>query len=92
MSKKRKEAAVAELDDGAEIAEVAMAVPLAEARPEVYCRRHVDARLNHSQATTLQRIQLALDAKQARTADGRRVISPADALKWLLEEIGMKAE
>jgi len=66
----------------------ALYVPLAAAKLEnCYIGTHVEARLSHDQALTLRRVHLALDARGARLANGRRVIHVADAVKWLLEQI-----
>jgi hypothetical protein len=73
----------------AKIKTVVIEVPLVDADlAEAYLSRHVEARLSRDQAENLRKLFLALDAGGARLANGRRVIRAADALKWLLEQIG----
>jgi hypothetical protein len=56
-----------------------------------YISCHLDVRLTRRQGDTIRRIQLGLDAAGARLANNRRVVTQADAIRWLLEEIGREA-
>lgn len=56
-----------------------------------YVSRHVDARLDRRQGAALRRLQDGLDRAGRRLANGKRVISTADAVRWLLEQIDPKA-
>ena len=51
---------------------------------------HLDVTLPPPSATTLRRIAIALDRRQARTSDGQRVVKPMQALRWLLEQATIK--
>ena len=63
-------------------------VPLFDGPLTGYVSRHADARLHHSQARTMRRLWLALDERGERLANGKRIHSQADALRWLLERVG----
>lgn len=64
-----------------------LAVPLGEIPAGVYVSKHVEAQLDGPQAATLRRVLAGLDRDGARLANGRRVTSSADAVRWLLENI-----
>jgi hypothetical protein len=67
-----------------------LTVPVA--RPDLdncYISRHCEVRLSPQQARTLRCVLLGLDAAGERLSNGRRVATPADALRWLLEKIGI---
>lgn len=53
-----------------------------------YRSRHVEARLDGAQAETMKRLFRGLDQVGARLANGRRVGSNADAVRWVLEQVG----
>ena len=64
-------------------------VPLSPSALEgCYISNHVDVRMTIAQATVLRRLHLALDTSEARLANDRHIASTADAVRWLLEEIG----
>ena len=50
-------------------------------------RVHIDTHIDAGQATCLRRIYTKLDAMQATTKSGKRVIGYNDAIKWLLEQL-----
>lgn len=52
-----------------------------------YVPQHVQTQLDHRQGSNLGRLFRALDAAGTRTANGRRVASKSDAIRWLLEQI-----
>lgn len=47
---------------------------------------HVDTKLTPKQSQALRAIAAGLDRAQARLENGGRVVSPNDALKFLLEQ------
>jgi peptidoglycan hydrolase-like protein with peptidoglycan-binding domain len=62
-------------------------VPLADI-PVSYLQRRIDLRkLTGRQSLAVRQLQEALDARGVRLANGSRISNPANALKWLLEEI-----
>lgn len=61
--------------------------PLALLRDEGYVSPHIEARLDPEQAQTLRRLFEALDEEGQRLKNGRRVVSNADVVRWLLEAI-----
>ena len=62
-------------------------VPLADI-PVGYLRRRVDVRqLTKRQSLAVRQLQEALDARGVRLANGSRIGNPANAIKWLLEEM-----
>ena len=72
------------------ILEVAITVPISDVSLDnCHIRTHIDVQsLSRNQGTVLRRLQLALDNRGAKLANGRRVVTPPDAIRWLLEEIG----
>lgn len=69
---------------------IEVAVPIADFPIGAYVTRHVEVQLDERQATTLKRLLAGLDRAGRRLANQRRVQSHADALKWLLEELGAR--
>jgi hypothetical protein len=68
-------------------------VPLCDVRPDgPGVVEHIEARLERQQAVVLRRIFVALDASGIRLRNGRRVITTADAVRWLLEQIPAELE
>lgn len=58
-----------------------------------YRKRHLNmVRLTPLQAKALAAVQLAADREQATLANGARVVSAPDALRYLLERIGSEIE
>ncbi len=54
---------------------------------------HVDAQLRDQQdREALMQMRAGLDAMGARTRDGRRVVSYADTIRWLIQEVGKRLE
>jgi len=66
-------------------------IPLAEQRSG-YCARHVDVQLSGAQPETLRRIVDGLDASQARLKNGKRVTTPAEAVRWLIEQVEVQSD
>jgi len=66
---------------------VLIEVPIAEVPPATW-GLHVNTHLTPEQSHALRRVTAALDEHMARLSNGRRVINPCDALKYLLEQIG----
>ena len=64
--------------------------PLGEIKPDSHVSRHVDSRLTAAQGLALKRLVAGLDASHARLANGRPVVTGAEAMRWLLEQIGEK--
>ena len=56
---------------------------------DCYISGHVDVRMTSRQGVALRRLCLALDAQNVCLANGRRAVTAADAVRWLLEEIGV---
>jgi hypothetical protein len=52
-----------------------------------YVSRHVDCQLSHAQARTLRELVEGLMDAQARLANGRRVTTSADAVRYLLDQL-----
>lgn len=48
---------------------------------------HINTRLSAGQTNALRSVTAALDQRQATLANGKRVVNPADAIKYLLEQI-----
>ncbi len=49
--------------------------------------RHVEAQLDTAQADALKRAFVGLDEAGARLANGRRIASNADVVRYMLEQI-----
>lgn len=62
-------------------------VPLGEIGPG-YRSRHIETYLTPDQTETMQRLVVALRDRRTTTANGREIRSAADAVRWLLEQIG----
>lgn len=62
-------------------------LPLATFRPEVYLHSHVEVRLDPPQQVALRRLFDGLDLAGARLKNGRRVSSPPDCVRYLLEQL-----
>jgi hypothetical protein len=52
-----------------------------------YAQREVHSRLDVPQAATLRAIFEGLEQRHAKLANGQRVATPQDALRWLLEAV-----
>lgn len=48
---------------------------------------HIDCELTAGQSVAIRRVAAALDRSGARLANGRRVVEPTAAIKYLLEQI-----
>ncbi len=59
-------------------------LPLVEG---AYMQRKVEARLSQDQRKGLKMLTMGLHHEHARLASGKHVDSPADAVRWLLEQI-----
>jgi len=68
--------------------EASLALPLRDVPEEDYCARHIDTRLDLPQAVALARLFRGLDEAGARLASGRYVKSQADAVRYVLEQLG----
>lgn len=66
---------------------VAVSMPLGEIGPG-YRSTHVQAFLDTAQAETMQRLVVGLRDRRATTANHREIRSAADAVRWLLEQMG----
>jgi hypothetical protein len=60
-------------------------VPIGEIDESAYVSSYVQAQLNKTQSASLKRIWAGLDEVGERLANGRRVVSHADVIRWLLE-------
>lgn len=67
---------------------VSIAFKPAPPRQGHYSRRVDVARLTHTQLLGLHLLTSSLDAAGATVGGVRRVVAPADAVRWLLEKIG----
>jgi hypothetical protein len=65
---------------------VLIEVPLSEVPPATW-GLHINTHLSIEQSHVLRGITAALDDRLARLSNGRRVINPCDALKYLLEQV-----
>lgn len=54
--------------------------------PIGYARNQVSCKLNGSQAEKLKTIQLGLEAKGTKLANGRHVSTPYHAIVWMIEQ------
>jgi hypothetical protein len=59
--------------------------------PMGYFSERVDIRLTNTQRESLSRAVSGLDRLGARLADGRRVTTGVDAIRWMLERIASEA-
>jgi hypothetical protein len=58
---------------------------------EKYAQREVHMTLSRDHATSLRAIYEGLETEQAKLANGRPVVSPQDAMRWLLEQAASAA-
>ncbi len=65
---------------------VLIEVPVADV-PEATWGLHINTHLTVDQSNWLRRVTAALDRRLARLSNGRRVVNPCDALKYLVEQI-----
>ena len=79
-------------EEPAEIPTALIECPLAELSGDGYFANpdsgHVAARLDRRQALALNRLYRGLDQTGARMANEKRIFSRADAVRWLLEQLG----
>jgi hypothetical protein len=69
---------------------ITIEVPLGKL-DEGYLSRHVDARLTSQlQCESLRRLVKGLRQAGEKLEDGKQVTSYADAVKWLLEQVGQR--
>ena len=66
-------------------------IPLLDGDPPGYIGRHVDIQFGQAEGVSLRRLCDALDRQGARLVGGTRIISPAHAVKWLLERLAAAA-
>lgn len=71
-----------------EIAEVDLVVPFAQFREEVRLFDHVEVRFTPEQKRAMRRLFDGLDESGARMANGKRVASAADCVRWILDRLG----
>ncbi len=57
-----------------------------------YCSTQLAARLSLSEARTLRRMFKAVDEQGLRFGEGRRVTSPGQTIRWLLQQIEKECE
>jgi len=72
-------------------ARLAFEVPIGPADADE-SRRHVEARLDTVQGLGLARLVAGLERSEATLRDGTRPQSGADAVRWLLEQLGGELE
>lgn len=68
--------------------EVVLALTLGELPPNIYISRHLDIQLNSVQAVVLRRLFEGYYQTATRLANGRYVQSPADVIRYVLEQVG----
>lgn len=102
MARKAKTVEVDEMEDGEEMAPedgiaivtAVIEVPVTVERPEHgECIRRVDLTLRSDGDSlyVLASMRKALNAQHARLKDGHHVESNADVVRWLLEQVKMRA-
>lgn len=84
-------AAPAKAEGPHELRTVSIDVPLRIPPTPRYAARHVEVQLDNGQAQTLRSLLDAVDERGERLQSGRRVVSAADALRWLLERVGLQS-
>lgn len=52
-----------------------------------YLSRHVEARLDRTQAESMKKLTAGLRDTREQTRNGREVRTAADAVKWMLEKL-----
>lgn len=77
----------AQVKDETAEASVIIELPTAEV-PLTTWGLHVDTKLTPKQSQALRSIAAGLDRAQARLENGGRVVSPNDAMKFMLEQAG----
>lgn len=70
------------------VSTVKITIEVAEYGKRDHVSRHVEAQLDGDQAAALKRAFVGLDEAGARLANGRRITSNADVIRYLLERIG----
>ena len=73
-------------DDKTPPESVLIEVPIAEVPPATW-GLHINTHLSPEQSLALRRVTAALDKQLTRLTNGRRVVNPCDALKYLLEQV-----
>lgn len=68
---------------------VLIEVPIAEVPPADWSL-HINTHLTPQLSLALRRVTAALDQRLARLPNGRRVVNPCDALKYLLEQVSVE--
>ena len=81
MAKQQKQ----ESEPGLPIATVK--VPMAPIGEEGYKARHIQVQLEGVEAVKMKSLFQGLDQEGARLANGRRVMSNADAIRWMLQNL-----
>lgn len=66
--------------------ELSIEVPYAADVEAVSWGIHLNLQLSPDQTNTLRRIAEGLDRQRATLANGRRVVTPSDAIRYLLEQ------
>jgi hypothetical protein len=69
--------------------EASVTLPLCEDLPSEF-GIHIDTDIPPPAATTLRRIAIALDRRQATLVSGVRVTNPTQALRYLLEQMSIR--
>jgi hypothetical protein len=69
-------------------ASATITLPIGTIAPGVFVSRHVDVQLKGAQARAMRRLFEGLLDQGAKLANGRRVASPADAIRYVLEQLG----
>lgn len=66
---------------------VVIEVPVCRETPPVDHCIHLEVRLTRKQSDVLRMAAAALDRRQAKLADGKRVVYPSNALRFILERL-----
>jgi len=74
-----------------ETKEITVTIPTADYGPNDNVARHVDIQLDTHQAKALKRAFVGLDHSGARLANGRRIASNADVVRYVLEQLEMRS-
>jgi hypothetical protein len=64
-----------------------VSIPLDESAPTADFGLHVELRLTAMESNGLRKLSGALDKSQIRLASGRRVTTPHQAVRWLIERV-----
>jgi len=65
-------------------------LPLGPIAEKIHISRHVDTQLSHAQARAMRSLIEGLRDSNAKLANGRRVTTSADVVRFILDQIGTR--